>query len=52
MILEVLTEVTLVASLGYRFSYLREFYALQLMQFGHEFVVTFLRHIFHIKSIL
>ena len=42
MILKVLAEVALVTRLGNSVAHTRQLDALQLMQFGHEFVVAFL----------
>ena len=47
MILEILTEVTLVASLSYRIANGWQLYVNHLLKFGHELIVAFLRHIFH-----
>ena len=47
MILEVLTEVTLVASLSNRIANGRQLYVNHVLKFGHELIVAFLRHIFH-----
>ena len=47
MILEVLTEVTLVASLSNRIAYGWQLYVNHVLKFGHELIVAFLRHIFH-----
>ena len=47
MILEVLTEVTLVASLSNRIANGWQLYVNHVLKFGHELIVAFLRHIFH-----
>ena len=47
MILEILAEVTLVASLSNRITNGRQLYVYHVLKFGHELIVAFLRHIFH-----
>ena len=47
MILEILAEVTLVASLSNRIANGWQLYVNHVLKFGHELIVTFLRHIFH-----
>ena len=47
MILEILTEVALVASLSYRIANGWQLYVNHVLKFGHELIVAFLRHIFH-----
>ena len=47
MILEILTEVTLVTSLSNRITNGWQLYVNHVLKFGHELIVAFLRHIFH-----
>ena len=47
MILKVLAEVALVASLGYGVTHSRQFHLYHVLKFSHELIVAFLRHIFH-----
>ena len=52
MILEILTEVALIAGLSYRIANGWQLYVNHVLKFGHELIVTFLRHIFHFLIIL
>ena len=47
MILEILTEVALITGLSYRIANGWQLYVNHVLKFGHELIVTFLRHIFH-----
>ena len=47
MILEILAEVTLVASLSNCIANGWQLYVYHVLKFGHELIVAFLRHIFH-----
>ena len=47
MVFKVLAEVSLVAGLGNGFPNLGKFYKLHVTEFGYQFVVAFLGHVFH-----
>ena len=49
LILEILAEVTLVASLSYRIANGWQLYVNHVLKFGHELIVAFLSHIFHVS---
>jgi hypothetical protein len=49
MVFKVLAEVSLVAGLGNGFPNLGKFYEFHVTEFGYQFVVAFLGHVFHDK---